>query len=51
MPATQSTPESVPLVPHEPTISGMPAPAAARSRIRRSRATAAAVVFGVPEPR
>ena len=51
MPATQSTPASVPPVPHEPMTSGMPAVAEARSRARRSRATAAALVFAVAEPR
>ncbi len=51
MPATQSTPLSVPLVPQEPMISGASARAAALSRLRRSRATACAAVFAVPEPR
>ncbi len=51
MSATQFTPESVPLVPQEPTTSGMRALlAAARSR-RRSRRTARSVVFATPAPR
>ena len=50
MSATQFTPESVPLVPQEPTISGIRALfAAARSR-RRSRRTASSAVLATPAP-
>ena len=51
MPATQSTPASVPEVPQEPMISGMFASAAAGSRISRSRRTASVGFFEVPVPR
>jgi hypothetical protein len=49
--ATQSTPTSVPLVPAEPTITGMPAAAARVIIRRRSAVMASAGILGMAAPR
>ena len=51
MPATQSTPLSVPLVPAEPTITGMPAGSPFVIISRMSAAIASAGIFGIARPR
>jgi hypothetical protein len=51
MDATQSTPSSVPLVPHDPTMTGMFAARLPVSSARRSCSTASSVVLGVPVPK
>ena len=51
MPATQSTPESVPLVPHEPTISGMPAVGRGAQQQPQVAGDGGGGGLGVPEPR
>src|SRR2546426_7085 len=51
MPAIQSTPASVPLVPQLPTMRGKPTRRARVSRMRRARATAGSAVLGGAGPR
>ena len=51
MPATQSTPLSVPLVPADPTITGMPAGSPFVIISRMSAAIASAGIFGIARPR